>query len=167
MLQTRRSPTRTRSIHVRCADPLHLYPAALLAYMRESHFQGGTAELTLARPGPLDEGDPVGAQVVVEQRRVLVLKALQAVEVEVGDRQPPAHVALADREGGRGDGAGDSEGAAGAADQGRLAGAELAREEDDVARPQALGDTGAERFGLGGALRLDYLGAHPKNPSWS
>src|SRR3954468_2132211 len=133
MLQTRRSPTRTRSIHVRCADPLHLYPAALLAYMRESHLQGRTAELTLARPRPLDEGDPLRAQVVVEQGRVLVLEDLQSVEVEVGDRQAATRVALTDREGGRGDGAGDPEGAAGAADQRRLAGAEVAGEEDDVA----------------------------------
>src|SRR3954467_7032388 len=111
MLQTRRSPTRTRSLHVRCAPPLHLYPAALLAYMRESHLQGSMAELILARPGPLDEGDPVRAQVVVKQGRVLVLEAPQAVEVEVGDRQAAALVAPADREGGRGDGAGDAEGA--------------------------------------------------------
>src|SRR3954467_11330325 len=110
MLQTRRSPTRTRSLHVRCAPPLHLYPAALLAYMRESHLQGSMAELILARPGPLDEGDPVRARVGVNQGRGPVLGAPEGVGGEGGGRQAARLVAPADREGGRGDGAGDAEG---------------------------------------------------------
>ena len=56
----------------------------------------GQADREHAAPGeprlghrrPLDEGDRVGVEVVVEQRRVLVLEPAEAVEVEVGDRQP-------------------------------------------------------------------------------
>src|SRR3954447_16149153 len=142
------SPARTRSTRAGCARPLDFYPAPRLPRMREAQLQRRPAEPLIPRPRPLDEGDSVGTEVVVEQRRVLVLEVFQAIEVEMGDRHPPALVALADREGGRGDGPGDAEGGAGAADQRRLAAAELAGEEDQVARLQPLGDAGAERFGL-------------------
>ena len=92
-------------------------------------------QLGLGHGGPLDEGDRAGGEVVVEQGRVLAGEALEAVEVEVGDGQPPAVVALADREGRRGDRALDPERPAGAADQGRLAGADLAADDDDVTGP--------------------------------
>src|SRR3954453_352615 len=173
MLQVALAPTRTPLCGAGCAVPLDFYSAALLADVGETDLQRGAAEPARPRPRPLDEGDRVCAQEVVEQGRVLVLEALQAVEVEVGDRHPTAAVALADREGRRGDRRGDAEGAAGAADPGRLSGGRGAGEEDDVARLQARGDAGAEGFGLGGTRRfhdlfpLLLLRLHPKNPSWS
>src|SRR5690349_14387393 len=117
MLQVGLATTRARSRGTWCGASLALYSAAPPVHVRRPHLQCRAAESALPRPRPLDEGDGIGAQVVVEQRRVLVLEALKAVEIEVGDRHPPALVALADREGGRGDRRGDAEGAAGAADQ--------------------------------------------------
>jgi hypothetical protein len=46
---------------------------------------------------PLDEGNGLGRQIVVEQRRVLLAKVGEAVEVEVRDRDP-AVVGVADGE---------------------------------------------------------------------
>ena len=103
---------------------------------------------------PLDEGDAVGAEVVVEQGRVLALEALQPVEVEVGDRQAAAAVALADREGRRGDRLLDPERPAGAADQRRLAGPDLAADDDDVARRAAARRRGRRRASVSAAELL-------------
>src|SRR5205085_9605626 len=61
--------------------------------------------------------------------------ALEAEEVEVRDGDP-ALVAMADRVRRARDRPADAEAPAGAADEGRLAGAELARDGDDVARAQ-------------------------------
>src|SRR5204863_6587394 len=86
-----------------------------------------------SRLRPLDEGDRVVGQVVVEKSRLLPPQVLEAIEVDVGDRDSAA-IAGPDREGGRGDGPGDAELAAGAAYEGRLPRAQLARDEHDVAR---------------------------------
>ena len=78
-----------------------------------------------------------GAELVGEQRRVLAVEAAEAVEVEVRHRHA-AVVAARDREARARHGAGDAERAARAAHERRLAGAELAGDEHDVAGPQAL-----------------------------
>ena len=85
----------------------------------------------------------------------------------MGDRQAAAAVALADREGRRGDRLLDAQRAAGAADQGRLAGPDLAADHDHVARPQARGDAGAQRFGLGRGVALAAAPRQPNMSSWS
>ena len=73
----------------------------------------------------------------------------------MGDPDPVAAVALADREGRRGDRLLDPERATGAADQRRLAGPDLAGDDDDVAAAEAARRARApERFGLGGASWL-------------
>ena len=97
MLQVGVASTRTPSSRIRCARGFNFYPAAFLAGVLEPDPERRSAEPPLPRPRPLDEGDAVGTEVVVEQRRVLVLEAPQPVEVEAGDRQPAALGALADR----------------------------------------------------------------------
>ena len=98
------------------------------------------ASSALRRRRPLDEGDRVGAEVVVEQRRVLALEARRAGRGRGGRPGPGRRLALADREGRRGDRRLDPERPAGAADQRRLAGADLAADDDDVTRAEARGD---------------------------
>ena len=94
------------------------------------------------------------AQIVVREGRVLALQIGEPVEVEVGDGQAAgAGVALPDREGRRGDRLLDPEGPAGSSDQRRLAGADLAGDEDQVPGLEAARDPGSERFGLGRAER--------------
>ena len=56
----------------------------------------------------------------------------------------------------------DPERAGGAADERRLAGAELARDRHDVARPQVGGEPGSELLGFFGRVCLDQ-----KRPSWT
>lgn len=100
MLQVGVAPTRTPSTVIGCVFPLDFYPAPLLPLVRQTHHDRGAAEAVGAGVGPLDEGDAVRPEVVVEQRRVLALEVGEAVEVEVGYREAAAAVALADREGG-------------------------------------------------------------------
>ena len=85
---------------------------------------------------PLDERDPVGAEVVGQQVRILAPQIRDAVQVEVRDGHA-RRVALTDRERRAGDDAVDPERAAGAADERGLAGAELSLDQHDVARPRA------------------------------
>ena len=59
--------------------------AAVPARVLEQDAGGHALELGLRHRRPLDEGDPVGRQVVVEQGRVLARERAQPVEVEVGD----------------------------------------------------------------------------------
>ena len=49
---------------------------------------GDAVEVGLGGLRPLDEGDRVRVQVVVQQRRVLALEVVEPVEVEVRDRHP-------------------------------------------------------------------------------
>ena len=49
--------------------------------------------------GPLNEGDQLGTEVVIEQRWVLTLKALQSVEIQVRDAELSSLVALPERKG--------------------------------------------------------------------
>src|SRR5262249_40967200 len=114
---------------------------------------------------PLDEGDRVGGEVVLEQRRVLAVEATEPVQVEVRDPGVAATVALADREGRRGDRLLHAERPTGAADERRLAGAELARDDDHRAGRQIGGDPRSERFRVlrGGGDET----AHPNMSSWS
>ena len=91
-----------------------------------------------AAPGglrPLDEADRV-VEIRLEVAPLRRRHALEAVEVEVG-HVASATVAMADRVGRAGHRPVDAERAAGAADEGRLPGAELARDRDDVARARS------------------------------
>ena len=102
---------------------------------------------------PLDERDRVRPEVRVEQARVLAVEAGQPVEVEVRERAGRAVVEDPDDEGRAGDRLGHAERAQRAAHEGRLAGAELARDEHDVARPQLAGEGGAGLLGRRRAVR--------------
>ena len=96
---------------------------------------------------PLDEGHPVGADLLLEQRRVLVVRPGQAVEVEVRDRDAAVLVTTRDRERGARHGPAHAERAAGPAHERRLARAELPGHQHDVTWPE-----------IGGELRGDPLG---------
>ena len=111
------------------------------------------AKLARGELGPLDERDRVGRQVVVEQARVLAREAAEPVEVEVGDGNV-ARVAVPDREGRRGDRLAHAERPRGAADEGRLARAELAADEHDVAGLEPRGQLAGERLGGLGPVGL-------------
>jgi hypothetical protein len=71
---------------------------------------------------------------------------------------------MADRVGRARDGLRDAERAAGAADEGRFPGAELAGDGDDVARLEPGGDAAGERLGL---LRRGCLDLRQNKPSWT
>ena len=132
------------------ALPVDLDRRALAARVLEPDLQRRPAEPLGPGRGPLDEGDAVGAEVVVEQGRVLALEALQPVEVEVGDGQAAAAVALADREGRRGDRLRRSPSARQAPRISVVLPAPTSPQTTTTSPgPQALGDAGAERFGLG------------------
>ena len=113
--------------------------------------------------GPLDEGDAPGAQVVLQQLGILCVQTLQAIEVQVRDGDVRAAVAVPDAEGRAGDGTGDAERPGGAADEGGLAGAELAVDEHQVARAQLSGQLGPEGFGLCLDLRSARCGRPRRN----
>src|SRR5262249_19310889 len=93
-----------------------------------------------------------------EQVGLLAVEALQAEEVEMADRQLAVLVAARDREGRAGDRDLDAERAGGAADEGRLARAELSGDQDDVAGVQRLGQARGEGLRLGG--RAGFSGDH-------
>src|SRR5437879_4556508 len=98
----------------------------------------GRRQHALAGLRPLDERDrvvEVRLQVAPLRRR----DARVAVEIEVGDDDAVTRVAMADRVARARDALADAERAAGAADEGRLARAELARDRDDVAGCEAAG----------------------------
>src|SRR5579884_4106812 len=106
----------------------------------------GLGEPVAAVLRPLDERDgPV--EVRLEVAPLLGVDPLHAVQVEVGDGRRRV-VAVADCEGGARDRAGDTEGARRAADERRLPGAEVARDGDDVTRPEELGEARGDRLGL-------------------
>ena len=89
--------------------------------------------------GPLDEDERV-LEVRLEVGPLRRRDRGEAVEVEVGDGDVAALVAVTDGEGGAGDRRGDAERTTGAADEGRLAGAELAGHGDDVSDLETDGE---------------------------
>jgi len=125
---------------------------------------GDLLEPGLGRARPLDEGDGIRRQVVVEQGGILVAQVREAVQVEMGDGQATS-IGVPDREGRRGDLVGDAERPAGATDQRGLAGAEVAADQDDISWPEAGGEPLTDRLGLRRAVGV--LGQPPNRPIWS
>src|SRR5581483_8295737 len=122
-----------------------------------------SVQLVAGRLGPFDERDRVGAKVVVEQLRLLAVKAPNPVEVDVRDRDW-GRIPLPDREGRAGHRNAHTEGAACAADERRLAGAELAPDEHHIASAQLARQLSAQRLGLGGGVGGDHLIRTVKGP---
>ena len=120
----------------------------------EAHLGPRRWEATLARLRPFDEHDRA-VEVRLEVSPLALGDVLEAVEVEVRYGQP-ACVGVADRERGARDRAGDAERAAGAAYERRLAGAELAGHQHDVARVEARGQERGDALGLLGRGRLEH-----------
>ena len=106
----------------------------------------GARQGALGPLGPLDEHDRT-VEVGLDRSPVGLGHAGKAIEIEVRDRHAPL-VAMPDRVGRARHGLRDAERPAGAADERRLAAAELAGDEDDVARLEARGDARGERLGL-------------------
>jgi hypothetical protein len=104
--------------------------------------------------GPFDETDAARPDVRREEIRILAVQARETVQVEVRDEQRAGRVAVAERKRRARDRYLGAKRPCCAADQRRLAGAELASQEDDVAvaelarerRPDVLGRLGAGRL---------------------
>ena len=129
--------------------------------MPQTHRVARRGQDALARLRPLDERDrPLEVRLEVSPLRGR--DALEAVEVEVRDLDAVAVVAVADRVRGARDALAYAERAARAADERRLAGAELARDRDDVAGRQSPRELRRERLRL---LRRVALLLHAYDPS--
>ena len=110
-------------------------------------------EVLAERPGddiaPLDEHDAVGLGQLAERQVGDLGVLVEAVEVGVMQRRPPAVVAVHQRECRRRDRLGDAERPAEALGERRLAGAHLPGEHDDVTRRAEPGQGGGDRVGVG------------------
>jgi len=109
---------------------------------------------------PLDERDRV-VEVRLEVPPLRSRDVAEAEEVEVRDVDASV-IAVTDREGRARDRPGHAERATGAAHERRLAGAQLARDGDDVARLQVGDELGGQLLGLFGRSALGQ-----KRPSWT
>lgn len=96
--------------------------------------------------GPLDEAESVAEEVLLVAQFEELLEALDAVGVEVVDREGLARVLVDEGKRRAGDGGfGHAIGRADALDQMRLAGAEVAVERHDVAGSEVCGKAAAQR----------------------
>src|SRR5579885_845607 len=124
----------------------------------EGNARPGSREPAAGVLGPFDERDRA-VEVRLEVAPLGGVDPRQPVEIEVRDGRRGL-VAVADRERGARNRPGDPEGAGGAPDEGRLAGAELAGDGDHVARPEPHRQARGERLGL---LRRGGDRLHPGN----
>jgi hypothetical protein len=118
----------------------------------DRHGRAQRRECVHTRLRPFDEHErvvEVRLQVAPLRRR----QPAEAVEVEVRDREAVAVVAVADRERRAGDGNVDADGAAGAADERRLSGSQLAGDGDDVAGCELARELRGDGLGLRRTLR--------------
>ena len=129
--------------------------------MPQTHREARRGQDALARLGPLDERDR-SVEVRLEVPPLRRRDAFEAVEVEVRDLDALAVVAVADGVGRARHALAHAERAAGAADEGRLAGAELARDGDDVAGCELPRELRRERLCL---LRRIALLLHAYDPT--
>jgi hypothetical protein len=104
------------------------------------------------RFGPFDEHDHV-VEVRLEVSPLRRRDSREAVEVEMGDLDAGGVVAVTDRVRRARDALAYSERGARAADEGRLAGTELAGDGDDVANAELRREAGGEGLGLLRRLR--------------
>ncbi len=129
--------------------------------MPQTHREARGGQDALPRLRPLDERDrPVEVRLEISPLRRR--DALEAVEVEVGDLDAVAVVPMADRVGRARHALAYSERAARAADEGRLPGAELPGDGDDVAQREPPRELGRERLRL---LRRMALLLHAYDPT--
>src|SRR5438874_1547493 len=115
-------------------------------HVRQTYSDADGGECVGGGLGPFDEADrilEVRLQIPPLGRR----KALETKEIEVRG-VGVSRVAVTNGKGRAGDGSLDSQRPAGAADEGRLAGAELARDGDHVANPQHAGEPRGDRLCL-------------------
>src|SRR4051812_17046696 len=134
------------------ARGLDRHDAVVVAVARlQQHAQPVARQRRAHAVAPLDEGHRVTADQIVEAQVVQLLQAVEAVHVDVHQRR--GRVVLAhDRERGAHDRLVDPERDRDALGQDRLAGTELAVEDDHVTCAQHCAESLAERVGLPGAL---------------
>src|SRR5215210_3173253 len=114
-------------------------------HVRQTYLDPDRRQRAGRRLGPLDEADRV-LEVRLEVAPFGGREAAEAEEVEVGNVRLGG-IAVADGERRARDGARDAERAAGAADERRLAAAELAGDRYDVSRAQLTGKGGCDPLG--------------------
>jgi hypothetical protein len=141
---------------------VQLDAAAIASGMGEPHLDRAPVELRASRLGPLDEGDASRADVVGEQRRILSFQVGEPVQVDVADDHVRAAIAVADAEGRARDWILDAERARRTADEGRLAGTEIAPNQHDVAAGKRSRKLSAKRFGLSRIGGLEDSRSHDK-----
>ena len=99
---------------------------------------------------PLDESYAAWADLVVEQPGLLPARSLKPLAVKVRDQKVALFVAIANGVARARHGPIEAERAAGAADEGRLAAADLTADVDDGAGCELIGELSGERFSLFG-----------------
>jgi hypothetical protein len=110
---------------------------------------------------PFDERHRIRSEVVLEQRRILLVELGEPVEVEVRDRQP-AVVGVSDRERRGGHRLPHPEGAGGTADESGLPGSQLPADQHYVTGAELDREPLPQRLGLGGAAcPLRHAGGSP------
>ena len=133
--------------------------------MPQTHREARRRQDALPRLRPFDERDrPLEVRLEVSPLRNR--DALEAVEVEVRYLDTVAVVAVADRVGGARDALADAKRTARAADESRLAGAELAGDGDDVAGREPPRELRGERLRLLGRMALLLHAYDPSMPAY-
>jgi hypothetical protein len=135
-------------------------PRSLTAAVLEAHGDAHGRQDSGSRLGPLDEDDRV-VEVGLEVSPLRRGDVPEAEEVEMRDVDAPV-IAVADREGRARDGIRHAQRTACPPDEGRLAGAELPGDGDDVPNSQVGDELRCELFGLG--RRVCF---RQKSPSWT
>jgi len=133
--------------------------------MPQTHREAGRRQDALPRLRPFDERDrPFEVRLEVSPLRGR--HALEAIEIEVRDLDTVPVVAVADRVGGARDALADAERTARAANEGRLAGAELAGDGDDVAAREPPRKLPGQRLRLLGRIALLLHAYDPSMPAY-
>src|SRR5438552_3965071 len=145
------APTTHKQVRMgRAARPRRLGPERPAPARREARRdeQGVVAGRGAEPVEPLDHRDALAVEHVAQERRLLA-RRLEAIEVDVREREPSARVFGHDRERGAVDALGvDAEAAGEPAHQAGLAGAQLADQADQLAAAGGTAERLADRLGL-------------------
>lgn len=126
-------------------------PSLMAAEVAQAEAQGVFGQQRFDAFGPLDEAEPVAVEILLVAQFEEFLDALDAVGVEVVDREGPARILVDERERGTRDGGfGKGIRRANTLDQVRLAGSQFAVESYHIPRLQPFGQSAAERQRVGG-----------------
>src|SRR4029079_5403137 len=116
---------------------------------------------------PLDEQHALAVLELVERQVDHVLLPVEAVEVDVRERYTAGYVLAHQRERRRGDVLGRAEPRGDPLHERRLAGAELAGQQEDIARPKERRERSAGGTGVVGGPGLEHQRIVQNSSSWS